>query len=399
MAASSEIRLHVENFGTTQPLFSESFAVAKTLYTLTRREEKVRRQWNKERGAFRTTREVELYGQSCVKSQADLVASSILPPSFAANIVSQRSKVAETRHKRNYPPNIEEWSDFGPSVQDEAFDEDPPVNTERFLDPLLSSSDYTKKVQSEKCEEEFLSNFLWNKLELMDLMVMEDEALARSPNGSRNVKHGLPDNANFRVIENQAARTDAVIECKSSHNLLIPNDVALLKRKYETALANQTATRETARSRDWCHINHPFGQLFGYMIDNKTRFGALCSASKTYFVYLDEQMQLRVTEAWFTGHRSFFRAWACFIRLAGRDELAALTGLPNNWLPSTPLAITSNADNGYAAGNDPGNDHGDVDDDDDGPGNVDTTQGTGGAKKEKTKPKQPEYAGKEDSCD
>jgi hypothetical protein len=53
MAASSEIRIHVENFGTTQPLFSESFSVAKTRVTLTRREEKVRRQWNKERATFR----------------------------------------------------------------------------------------------------------------------------------------------------------------------------------------------------------------------------------------------------------------------------------------------------------------------------------------------------------
>jgi hypothetical protein len=73
------------------------------------------------------------------------------------------------------------------------------------------------------------------------------------------------------------------------------------------------------------------------MVDNGTRFGALCSANKTDFVFLHEQMQVRVTGAWFTGHRSFMRAWACFIRLADSFEGTPIEGLPRGWLPPTPL--------------------------------------------------------------
>jgi hypothetical protein len=58
------------------------------------------------------------------------------------------------------PPKIEEWNEFSPSAQDEDFDENPPDS-----DPLLSSSDFSNKVQLEKCELEFLFCFLWSKLE------------------------------------------------------------------------------------------------------------------------------------------------------------------------------------------------------------------------------------------
>jgi hypothetical protein len=48
-------------------------------------------------------------------------------------------------------------------------------------------------------------------------------------------------------------------------------------------------------------------------------------------------MQVRITGAWFTGDRSFIRAWACFIRLADNFEGTPIEGLPQGWLPSTPL--------------------------------------------------------------
>jgi hypothetical protein len=156
-------------------------------------------------------------------------------------------------------------------------------------------------------------------------------ARKHSKRNRRKVLHGLPANASFQIIHDSDARTSAVIECKSSQNLLIPNDFGTLKARYEQSVAHQTQPANRSRSKNWVHISDPFGQLF------VTRFGALCSARKTYFVLLDEQMQVRVTGAWFTEHRSFIRAWACFIRLAGNFEGTAIGGLPRGWLPSTPL--------------------------------------------------------------
>jgi hypothetical protein len=80
--APSVIGLDVGNFGSTGPLFSESFPVAKTRYTLTRKGETARRQWNKERATFRLKRQVELDGTGRprrIQSQVDLAASSLLP--------------------------------------------------------------------------------------------------------------------------------------------------------------------------------------------------------------------------------------------------------------------------------------------------------------------------------
>lgn len=102
------------------------------------------------------------------------------------------------------------------------------------------------------------------------------------------------------------------------------------------------------------------------MIDNNTRFGALCSASKTYFVFLDPGGDLKVTNAWFTGHRLFIKSWASFFRLAREYNYTGDISLPVGWLEGTP--IQKNASEAKPAAkpdDDDNNDDGDDDDDDD----------------------------------
>jgi hypothetical protein len=77
-----------------------------------------------------------------------------------------------------------------------------------------------------------------------------------------------------------------MIECKGSQNLLIPNEFNSLQSLYNAAVHDQAVTRSTARSQDWSQVCHSLGQLFAYMVDNGVRFGALSSASKTFFIFL-----------------------------------------------------------------------------------------------------------------
>jgi hypothetical protein len=56
------------------------------------------------------------------------------------------------------------------------------------------------------------------------------------------------------------------------------------------------------------------------MVDNGVRFGALCSASKTFFVFFegqgDEIGLVQITEAYITAQRNFLKAWASFVQEA-----------------------------------------------------------------------------------
>jgi hypothetical protein len=182
----------------------------------------------------------------------------------------------------------------------------------------------------------------------------------------KTIVHGKPDEVSFRSTDKD--KVAATVEIKSSHNLLVPNNFELLKERYETAFTSQILNKKTARSQHWSQIGHPFAQLFGYMVDNRTRFGALCSASKTYFVFVDLDGELRVTNAWLTVDRSFIKAWASFLRLADEYTYHDRFTLPTTWLKGTPIRTGGNDDavedddddddlddNGCDGGGDPSN--------------------------------------------
>jgi len=68
------------------------------------------------------------------------------------------------------------------------------------------------------------------------------------------------------------------------------------------------------------------------MVDNGVRFGALCSASKTYFVYFDgEEANVgtaRITEAYLTSQRDFLLTWACFVEQARSSQYVGEANKP-----------------------------------------------------------------------
>jgi hypothetical protein len=134
-----------------------------------------------------------------------------------------------------------------------------------------------------------------------------------------------------------------MIECKSSQNMLIPNEFSSLESVYNAAVSHRMETESPARPQGWSQLCHPLGQLLAYMVDNGVRFGALCSASKTFFIFLEGQNNeiglVRITEAYITAQRDFLKAWASFVQEArtyGSQEETKFS-LPENWLKLTPL--------------------------------------------------------------
>jgi hypothetical protein len=138
-----------------------------------------------------------------------------------------------------------------------------------------------------------------------------------------------------------------MIEFKSSQNLLIPNDFLSLQYLYNAAVqhTNQTTTRSPACSQGWSQVCHPLGQLLAYMVDNGVRFGALCSASKTFFVFFDGQNDeiglVRIMEAYITAQRDFLKAWASFVQEARKSHYVRRKetqfSLPKDlWIKVTP---------------------------------------------------------------
>jgi hypothetical protein len=77
---------------------------------------------------------------------------------------------------------------------------------------------------------------------------------------------GDPDFTVRRVATTGEAIT-ITCEGKSTHNLRLP------------IMSASTASMYNAGTP---HVCYPLGQLVKYMVDNKTRFGALTSATRTY---------------------------------------------------------------------------------------------------------------------
>jgi hypothetical protein len=326
-------------------VFSGELKVDKREIMLTKAEIEARETWNAKRDELSS--EIRSRAAPSCTTAGDLLKSSILPMKLSTGNASARSKWNEKRRKRLYPPTLEEWT----GVQEDM--EIPFGNAEVILkkppaDPLWDSAEKSTRASGEIDEQTFLRQYLWEKLLYAGLSCMYLDV------PKAGLVHGRPDEVTF--VDEKNSILSAVIEFKSSQNLLVPNDFAALKEKYEAAFLLQNTTQSIQRPKDWSQIGHPFAQLFGYMLDNQTRFGALCSGSKTYFAFLDPSGAMKVSRAMFTGNRHFIKAWASFIRLAREDSRTSFDR-PQKWLDGTPirkLPIANTEDN-----------HGDDDDEDD----------------------------------
>ena len=124
-------------------------------------------------------------------------------------------------------------------------------------------------------------------------------------------------------------------EAKSTHNLLLPTKTADIVRKYNEAYLSVARDAQT-RTQEWSHICHPLAQLLGYMADNHRRYGALSSATRTYFVHITgsgDASTVYISDAWYAGQKNYLRAWA-YIHHFGceqTDEFHPPEGA-NQWL-------------------------------------------------------------------
>jgi len=327
-------------------VFKRDFAVNKTRTKLTEEEKKARKEWNEKRQEFADKYLLE-YQQGLLLLFDQWLTSYILPPLLAdGDLASSRSKYTEPNKKRNYPLEIDSWTEFSSFIVNkrvESYSPTPPLSN-----PLGRSILYSGKLRNETQEQSFLEQCVWEQLIAAGLMHgrSEVESISGLQVSRRSAVIGLPDNAAYAGGDvATAGRKTIVMECKSSHNLLIPNEIHELKQRYENAVKHQMQSQSKDRSSDWSHICHPFGQLLAYMLDNNVRFGALCSASKTFFVYFDgngnDVETVRITEAYLTVQRGFFKAWASFAQEARDSRYVAeerQLRLPaSGWLEETPL--------------------------------------------------------------
>jgi hypothetical protein len=236
--------------------------------------------------------------------------------------VAARSKTAEVRALRGYPPEIHKWVGFANGV----------AGYEASTEPVLVSKDY---------------KIFWSSLSLAEIRQLRDEedeqgrlldnlhCLVNCGIVGKIIKGnvGLSGKCDFTLRKkNQNGKYQITVMCesKSTHNLLLPLDAEQCVQKYNEAF-NQVFVQRGPRTPAWSMVCHPLGQLFGYMQDNKCPFTALTSGTRTYFISISGE-DIKISDAWFVGEKNYLRAWA-YMHSLGCDELEWKQ--PKSWKNST----------------------------------------------------------------
>jgi hypothetical protein len=208
-------------------IFNKDFFVSEKQTKLTSDEIQARNEWNKKRNTFVSAcRKAKLDREIGEDNFQAFLSSFILPPRFGIITVSTRSKYNEPRKSKHYPHAIEAWPEFSGSIVGKdiknTFIRKPGAY---MLNPLESSAMYRIEVENDAHEEAFLHLFLWNPLSEAGLMLSRSD-VAKMPgiDGSRiSAVIGLPDYTGSGYTPGGGGRNTSMIECKSSHNLLVPN--------------------------------------------------------------------------------------------------------------------------------------------------------------------------------
>eukprot|EP00980_Cylindrotheca_fusiformis_P008187 scaffold1736_cov127-Cylindrotheca_fusiformis.AAC.1 len=265
-----------------------------------------------------------------LQSQEIVLQQRIVAPKLAFGKVSSRSKRAEPRKGRMYPPAITVWPGFRDEVK--AFKGSPSLelNENRlpsFSHALLKAADLNVK------EEIYEQNFLVSNLrEFLGRSKLIGE-IAEESGGIGKIDFNLikPIVADPKGIatSNEIA---VVCESKSTHNLLLPLAATDTVRKYNMAY-NAVGRDQNPRTVEWVNICHPLAELVGYMANNKRRYGALTSGSRTYFVRIEKVRRrdsMQISDVFFVGEENYLRAWA-YMYKSGCDQMEDFVA-PASWL-------------------------------------------------------------------
>jgi hypothetical protein len=245
--------------------------------------------------------------------------------------VSSRSTVAEPRETRMYPNTISVWNDFESQVR--IFSPSPTrtdLNPRDFkiFERSVFFCDMARRNESEE-QQQLLENLHITLVQ--SGMVLEISTSVRGVEGRPDFVLKMPPSA----TGNNSANISVVGESKSTHNLRLPIRAGQIVEKYNVAYQTVVGGRQ-GRTLEWGNVCHPIAQLLGYMVDNKRRYGALTSGTRTYFVYISgncENSIVHISNAWFVGQVNYVRAWA-YIYTQGCEQLDTLP--PPRWLEKTP---------------------------------------------------------------
>jgi hypothetical protein len=270
-----------------------------------------------------------------VTVKEDVLCQRVVAPSLSYDDVSARSSVTDSRQGRVYPPRISKWDEFRNRVDNYQIEGDLTVRNQRNLSSIFWDS--LSRAQS-NCSDEIEEQ--GKLIDNLKLTLQKSEIVHKIK--TRFGPNRVNGRADFCLWKDDAT-ISIMCETKSTHNLRLPiaaqNCVEAYNTAYDTKRRN---TRE--QNPEWATIGHPLGQLIGYMVDNNRRYGALTSATKTYFICAlneRENSQIVITDAWCVGQLNYLRAWA-YVHSLGCSNVGGWDS-PKNWIRSTNKITTTTA--------------------------------------------------------
>lgn len=289
---------------------------------LTEIEEEGRTDWNAALNAIKVhyaTAEFPLVDTTTVLLNQRLVA-----PNMGFTNLTARSTSAESRKGRRYPPPeaVSFWNEFDKEMR-EYVPEERALNPREYDFFLIMNEANQTTVNSEATEQAYLLQALTKTLKTSGILGQILQGAAG---------FGMID---FSLMKRDVKEKAAVIgECKSTHNLLLPSDGEVIVEKYKEAFRKVITNRER-RTPAWSHMCHPLGHLLGCMVDNECQFGALTTATRTYFVHVSgSNSQVRVSNAYFIGEADYLRAWAFVYDKGNNTDQNEFSGL-ESWLKTS----------------------------------------------------------------
>lgn len=296
---------------------------------LTSKEVKQRRAWNKN---FDVILNEYLNTDSnnfpTVTTPAELLAQRLIAPKLQIENITTRTTLNEPRAGRMYPPSSKlcMWDSFEHDVANYELPGDQATKQLRinnFMVFRMMLDDAQHKKGSEDDERQYI---------IKGLRFLERAEIVSEIQVEKGPVVGRPD----FCLQSSGEKISVVAECKSTHNLLMPPYAEDIVRKYLSTY-DEVITRGPTRTHEWSHIAHPLGQLLGYMCDNKKRYGALTSATRTYFVFIsgsNDIIQVNISDAYYVGKINYLRAWAYIHSLGCQqdDEFVLPTSGEGQWV-------------------------------------------------------------------
>jgi hypothetical protein len=308
-----------------------------------------------EREVWATTREAlrRHYKQNVpVPSCEEFLRLRVAPPLLSWPRCTSRSWPTEYRAGRRYPKKLGAWEDFEQEV-DKFKPEDSLIRQAEYKDVLHYSLQDKETCSSEIEEQIYIRNQVLGPLRSTGLLRYETTTRAT----------GLSGNPDLALVGKDIEGETNIwvpMEFKSTQNLLVPFQMDTIVFRYNQA-------DEGKGTPIWSNIGQPLSQLFNYMIVNNSRCGVLSSGTRTYFLYVNEEGTLLISDAWLVGKENYLRAWAYFFLVARAAEPWVGPEIPNGRnFGDHPEKPHESRDS--SAGDASGDNHQDDDPGSDGPG-------------------------------